>query len=180
MEISSCGSIPTLLPDKGSPLPAHHPAEAAAMVPGQKSLPWGGSRREGRWEHCCTHPKPRALLAQAEDLMCRAGTCSIPGEETPSSGKEMKKLTTANVQEVATATPPSKGCEPRTPPGSDSDAPAWAQICMNAQSPDGNRGCLITRADDISQKCLLLAGVSEEIRLRGCSGCRDYANGIIC
>lgn len=52
--------------------------------------------------------------------------------------------------------------------------------CMSAPSPDGNRGCLIRRAYDISQKCLIISGVSEEIRKQVCSGCKDYANGIIC
>ena len=117
-EARSCGSAPALLPSEGSPLPAHCPAEAAADGVGTETSPLGPKQRRGA-AALLRPPKPRAPLAQAEDPPHRAGSCSLPGEGTPSSGKGMKQL--PHRQHAGGCG--SEGRGPRSLPGSGSEAP---------------------------------------------------------
>lgn len=105
-----------------------------------------------------------------------SGSSSLPGPSTvrsPSSSRRAEHSSLGTRRRRWQC----QGC-PRAAPTA-MPLPGSA-ACMSAPSPDGNRGCLIRRAYDISQKCLIISGVSEEIRKQACSGCKDYANGIIC
>lgn len=83
MEISSCGSIPTLVPDEGSPLPAHHPTEAAATVQGQKPLPRGGKQKRGTAGALLNPPKAMGAVSPGRGPAVQSGDLQHPQRGNP-------------------------------------------------------------------------------------------------
>lgn len=130
--------------------PCQPAAKAAAPVPAWKPLHGVRSRRGAA---ASLHP-PKA---KTEEL-------PRPGEGTPASETGTKQFPPTNTQGHNPAASHSNPL-----PGLDLQQhvePRW-------------QTCLLTRAEDVSQKGLTLAGVSAEIRQRGCWGCRRHAHGII-
>lgn len=86
-EISSWGSAPALLPDEGSPLPAHRPAEAAAREPppfqreGDEAVSPLPTRRWMRSSHEGCHPPARGCPLHPRGDAPQAST-PLPGRRS--------------------------------------------------------------------------------------------------
>lgn len=161
-------------------------------------------RRQRQPGRRCRSKEPEAQ--QSELLPCQPGTPAQPEpSETSSCGAAPALLPglsppRARAQDLQHSQPgQGQGCGgfPRHPVGDRGSVPRATDAipksraviptqrcpCLGTgaagrQSPDGDRGCLITRADDIGQQGLIPAGLRSTAAGRAAGGGSDYANGI--